>query len=317
MRIRIYLLSLLASLTGIAAAQRPVTDVERTTTFYTELGVDTEVVAGQPERDAAPLVVLRSDLMTVRRRLERASIEFEQLVASPSGAISLRVVDPDGYGILFRTPKDAAATAVPALGELNPLVLEVLGRYPTDGTHPYWWPRGEEAKGWKGCTRDLEYRGEVFASGDPEGRAYCCGLTFEVFLEAWRLWCHRNGRPWRIGDLDVDGVRRLQREWFGSASDKTCLRTALVDNELGVRIEKFADARPGDFVQLWRKNGSGHSVVFLDWVREDDEIVGLRYWSTQPSTRGIGERVEYFDRGEKGLLRDEFYLCRVGVEPRR
>lgn len=81
-----------------------------------------------------------------------------------------------------------------------------------------------------------------------------------MFLDAWRLWCLRNARPWRIRDLDLDGVRRLHRQWFGSAEDSSCLHTALVDNDLGSRVTKWEDARPGDFVQLWRVNGSGHSV---------------------------------------------------------
>ena len=73
------------------------------------------------------------------------------------------------------------------------------------------------------------------------------------------------------------------------------------------------DARRGDFAQIWRNNGSGHSVVFLDWVREDGAIVGLRYWSTQPATDGIGERVERFD-GERGVDREQIWLARVGDE---
>ncbi len=276
----------LLTLLGAATGQRPVTDVHRAEAFYAKLGVDVHVAKGQPEQDPAPLVVLKPDIAAVERKLKRASMRFDELIASPSGARSLRVVDADGYATIFRTPRDADAAVVPRPGELNPLVLEVIARYPTDGTHRYWWPRGDDAKGWMGCTQDLEDGGEVFANGDPEGRAFCCGLTFEVFIEAWRLWCHRNGRPWRIRDLDVDGVRRLQHQWFGSASDKTCLRTAIVDNALGTRVEDWKDARAGDFVQLWRASGSGHSVVFLDWVREKGEIVGFRYWSTQTSTRG-------------------------------
>jgi acetolactate decarboxylase len=209
---------------------------------------------------------------------------------------------------------DTRQDAAPAKTEtLNPFVLEVLARYPTDGTHRYWWPRGEEAKGWMGCTKDLVYDGKLLSRGDPEGRAYCCGLTFEVFLEAWRLACERAGRPFRIGDLDLEAVRRLQRQWFGSAEDKTCLRTALVDNRLGRRLDKWQDAEPGDFVQLWRENGSGHSVVFLSWLREQGAIVGLEYWSTQPATNGIGKAIERFDGpGRKRLLREQVYLCRAG-----
>jgi hypothetical protein len=80
-----------------------------------------------------------------------------------------------------------------------------------------------------------------------------------------------------------------------------------------VRITKLADARAGDFVQIWRHRGTGHSVIFIDWVRKGGRIQGLRYWSTQKSTQGIGYRTELFGSEGKALRRDMFYLCRAGV----
>ena len=224
--------------------------------------------------------------------------------------------------ITLAVPGQASADkTIPALGELNATILEVCREYRSDGTHRYFWPRGKEAKkfrSWAGNTKDLHYEGKLLFAGDEKRRAFCCGLTFEVFFESWRRWCKSQGREFKIADFDRKGIRKLKSQWFGSAKDKTCLRTALVDNRLGVRIRKLSDARPGDFVQLWRANGSGHSVVFLAWVKEKGKIVGLRYWSTQKSTKGIGERIERFDRPKKRqLLRDEFYLCRVGAPPRR
>ena len=85
---------------------------------------------------------------------------------------------------------------------------------------------------------------------------------------------------------------------------------------VGLASSDWESARAGDFVQLWRRSGSGHSVVFLSWVRKGGKIVGLRYWSTQPSTNGIGVSAEYFDRGRAPLDRKRFYLCRVGVGTR-
>ena len=241
----------------------------------------------------------------LRRRLE----PFPSCLA----VAALLIVAADRTTAQERAQSAAAAAAVPAPGELNPLVIEVLRRYPTDGTHRYWWPRGGEAAKWRGCTKDLEYGGEVIAAGDAQGRCYCCGLTFEVLLDAWRLWCERAERPFRIDRMMAADVRRLQTQWFGSAKDRTCVRTALVENALGFEVEDWHDARPGDFVQLWRTNGSGHSVVFLEWVREAEEIVGIRYWSTQKATAGIGEREERFARqGHAGVRADELWLCRVG-----
>ena len=64
------------------------------------------------------------------------------------------------------------------------------------------------------------------------------------------------------------------------------------------------DRKPGDFLQLRRTNKSGHSVVFLDWVTDARRTIGVKYRSTQTSTKGIGDRTEYFGDvpGKKGLV---------------
>lgn len=205
---------------------------------------------------------------------------------------------------------EAPAPTVPPLGALNRHVLAVVRTYPRDGTHAYHWPR-EGA--WLGFTRTLTYDGEVLGEGDAKGRCYCCGLTFEVFFRAWERWCREAERPFRIGSLDAAGLRRFVGEWFGSDGNRETLHAALTRHDLGVRIEALEDARAGDFVQLWRHSGSGHSVVFLDWVRnETGRIEGLRYWSTQSKTRGIGEREERFGEDGASVKRDELYVVRVG-----
>jgi hypothetical protein len=210
----------------------------------------------------------------------------------------------------------AACADTPAPGPTLPTetefarhLLAVIATYPTDGTHRYWWPK-EGA--WRGNARTLRYDGAVLAEGDAEGRCHCCGLTFEVFLQAWQRWAKEAGRPERVLDLDVEGVRRLQTQWFGSPEDRSCLHTAIVANGLGRRIDRVEDARPGDFVQLWRTNGTGHSAVFLEAVREDGRIVGLRYWSTQGSTNGVARHVERFEDAGGTVTRDELWICRVG-----
>ena len=37
-------------------------------------------------------------------------------------------------------------------------------------------------------------------------------------------------------------------------------------------------ARPGDFVNLDRANRTGHSVIFMEWIRQAGEIAGIRYY---------------------------------------
>ena len=204
------------------------------------------------------------------------------------------------------------APALPEAKAFHEHVAQVIDGYPTDGTHGYHWPR----KGtWLGFTRTLRYGGEVLGKGDAKARCHCSGLTFEVFFRAWERWCAAEKRPFRILDLDLEGVRALVRDWFGVTGDRATLHTAITRRDLGWRIEDREKAQPGDFVQLWRHSGSGHAAIVRGWVRKDGKIVGIRYWSTQSSTRGIGEREERFGKEGASVKPDELYLVRVGRKP--
>ena len=74
---------------------------------------------------------------------------------------------------------------------------------------------------------------------------------------------------------------------------------------------------PGTSSDLNRADGSGHTVVFFGWLRGSGPIIGLRYWSSQRSTKGIGYNAEYFRdnpphelRG--GLMRAPMCIGHVG-----
>ncbi|MBI4612102.1 MAG: hypothetical protein HY720_00670 [Planctomycetes bacterium] len=201
------------------------------------------------------------------------------------------------------------SSSLPDPEEFHRIVREVMEGYPTDGSHAYWWPKGSK---WAGNTRDLHYAGELFSAGDPQGRSYCCGLTFEVFFRSWEAWSRGHAVEFRIGDLDAAGLRAFRGRWFCSGDYRRGPVDALVEAGLGTRIETQADARRGDFIQLWRKNGSGHSVIFLRWETDGHgRRTGIRYWSTQPATDGIGARTESFE-GERGVVPEEIFIARAG-----
>ena len=210
-------------------------------------------------------------------------------------------------------PRQPRRPPLPRAERFSALVLECLRAYPTDGRHGYLWPRKKEDRvaGWAGNTGEMRYRGVRIARAHPKGCCYCCGLTFELFFRAWRAWCRQERKPFRILDLDPEGLRHLRRHWFGANGDLTCAAGAITAAGLGFPV-KMEKAKPGDFIQFWRHTGSGHSVVFCGWVRDGrGGITGLRYWSTQKATGGIGRRTERI--GEpRGIDRERIHIARVG-----
>lgn len=198
-----------------------------------------------------------------------------------------------------------AGPTLPPKQMFNDVVLQVISEYPTDGSYGYHWPKTGT---WEGTTEDIYYQGVKLCSGDPQKRSYCCGLMFEVFMKAWR-----RARGETILDLDAKRVHELRLRFFGDSKEaperRKLVQFALTSMGLGIEVP-HEEARPGDFVQFWRNSGSGHQCIFIDWVRENGAIVGIKYWSSQGSTNGIGYNVESIG-GEKGIKQDEIYIARV------
>jgi len=203
-----------------------------------------------------------------------------------------------------------------SLPAFNRIVLEKIKQYPTDGTHDYWWPRGGEGN-YSGATEDLYFQGKRVMTGEPERRTYCCGLTLEVYLRSYESWLKDHGGE-QAAAFGADDWPTFQKLWFVEKLNGPGPSAALERFQLGREIPP-TEAMPGDFVQIWRTKNtkgktSGHSVIFLDWVKnEEGEVTGFRYWSTQPGTKGISERIEYYGPFG-GMSTENTHFARV--EPR-
>lgn len=190
---------------------------------------------------------------------------------------------------------------------LNEALLRMARSYPADGTHRYWWPRGST---WEGTTRDLWWGRDRIARGDPRGRCYCSGITFEAYVRTLQADPDLEAAA-RRRIPDAESMRRFRLLWYGAKDQRDTARRALTEFGLGVAVESLEEALPGDILQIWRKDGSGHCVILLDVVRDDaGRISGVKYWSSQPTTRGIGERVEMFEP-DGPVRRDELYIARA------
>ncbi|EEF61938.1 hypothetical protein [Pedosphaera parvula] len=160
---------------------------------------------------------------------------------------------------------------------------------------------------WKGTgtAEEINFKGEkILACGD---KTYCCGFTFTVVM---RVAAERG----LLKDKTSHEIRKFQKEWYGATATSAERQCQLAMKNLGIgKAISFEEAQLGDFVQLWRTK-SGHSVLFVGWVEENGQKIGMHYRSSQPGTDGIGDATEYFTKAAPGrspLDKNRTYFCRL------
>lgn len=203
-------------------------------------------------------------------------------------------------------PVAALQAALPSLPPVNAQIVQTLLAYPRDGQHTYYWPRSGDGVSYDGSTTDIYLGGLQVMRGEPKRRTFCCGLTLEVF---YRVLARQARVPEGLGD--AKGAARFKSLWFCRAINAPGPEEALTAFGLGRKVSP-AEALPGDFVQLWRAGKTGHSVIFVGWARDlKGQVVGLHYWSTQESTKGIGFTTELFGQVDKGVRADLLSISRL------
>ena len=206
-----------------------------------------------------------------------------------------------------------------ASGDLNPYVLKVISGYPLDGSYQYhcsWTPREYDI--YNGVTQDMWYHGMVVAKAYPDGSrcSYCCGFTFEVFIRAMKLRNIQLGldpddfNGMTFGDL----FNALQLWYIEGAGDSE--QRAISCYGLGHKVTNLEDVRPGDFLSYSTTPSGGHAVIFINWLRDDqNKIIGLRYFSSNLSgTHGVGYGQAHFsdyNTNGHGVLRSSLHIGRV------
>lgn len=204
---------------------------------------------------------------------------------------------------------------------LNEYVLDVVSTYSLEeGAYPYL--LNNDFENYNGVTEDIYYKGELILRANPNGNkaSHCTGISFEVFFKAMQKRNKELGIP--IDDFNGmtgEELFDMALTWFVAKGPKSesNLAVALENYGLGTRINDLENVRPGDFIDFSRENNSGHAVVFMNWIREGDKIIGLRFWSSQGSTNGISYKEEYFNIKDKsgnkygGVIKDSLYIVRV------
>lgn len=205
-------------------------------------------------------------------------------------------------------------------GSLNPFVLKVISAYPLDGSYRYhcsWDPWEYDI--YNGVTEDLWYHGMVVAKAYPDGSrvSYCCGFTFEVFVRAMKLRNTQDGLdPDDFNGMSFNDLFNALQLWYIEGNGDSEQR-AIVSYGLGTAITNFEDAKPGDFLSYSTTPAGGHSVIFMGWLRDDhNKIIGLKYFSSNLSTDGIGYGQAHFsdwNANGHGVLRKSVIIGRVGA----
>ncbi len=197
---------------------------------------------------------------------------------------------------------------------LNPYVLKVIDAYPLDTkSYPYRCMPYPEYDKYLGATQDIFYKGRVVSKAHPNGSrcSYCCGLTFEVFVRAMKLRNQQKGLDQDdFNGMTFDDLFNMLQIWFIEGKGDSPQK-AIEYYGLGRKITDWDEAKPGDFCDLSRSNATGHSVIFIGWVRDPDgKITGLEYFSS--NSRGVGYLTEYFSDSGGKVLREWIRLARVG-----
>jgi len=161
------------------------------------------------------------------------------------------------------------------VGAINSLLL-----YPRDGSTPYCW---RDCPGSMGMIHDVTYQGQH--AWDGEGSCFCSGHTLEILLDGIRRWRAFHGveESEPFGDLTYRALHGgdFYQYWQGyGVSQAASSADALEHARIGYRLHESAWdlAQPGDFVNISRTNGTGHSAIFVAWKRRRTRIVGLRYY---------------------------------------
>ncbi|MBI4581560.1 MAG: hypothetical protein HY718_17815, partial [Planctomycetes bacterium] len=158
-------------------------------------------------------------------------------------------------------------------GSLNPYVMKVISAFPLDGSYPYhcgWTPREYDI--YNGVTQDLWYKGLIVAKAYPDGSrcSYCCGFTFEVFVRAMKLRNVQKGLdPDDFNGMTFGDLFNLLQLWYIEGPGD-CEQRGIVGYGLGRAISDFEQVKPGDFLSYSTTPAGGHSVIFIDWLRESE-----------------------------------------------
>jgi len=142
-----------------------------------------------------------------------------------------------------------------------------------------------------GIPEDITYLGKPwltkFKSDGTE--THCSGATLWAFCKTYKALL---GEMTPLQSLTMLGMKQFQRLWFGAEGkgNVKCAIDALSFAGVGMQLVP-EQARALDFAQIWRHDGSGHSIIVMSKSPEN-----LLYWSSNQAFKdnpaGMGFKEE-------------------------
>lgn len=159
-------------------------------------------------------------------------------------------------------------------------------------------------------THNIDYGGKGTVKATNPEQSMCVAAVSEVIIYATKIYSAEKNDNSVFEKIPVTAWTkgnptslRANIFMFAGTGSKGTGHT-LKEYKLGEEL-RFRDLKPGDFINFNRTNGSGHSVVFLGYLRPNntltstysDDVVGFKYFSSQGSGRpdaGFGYRNAFF-----------------------
>ncbi|MBI5536359.1 MAG: hypothetical protein HY898_26800 [Deltaproteobacteria bacterium] len=191
------------------------------------------------------------------------------------------------------TPVSCILADQPGFNHYTIAAINNTSEYPKDGSSPYCWEsQGGTCGAHWGMVHDGLYTAEKLFPGG--GDCFCSGHTLEIFLRAYRLWQKDKAvaedvpftvgaNQLLIGDVDPYGSNggHFYQYWQGfGITNEASAAEGFAQFGIGKSFaqSEWDQVLPGDYVNLSRTTGSGHAVIFVDWIVENGAKVGLRYY---------------------------------------
>lgn len=199
---------------------------------------------------------------------------------------------------------------------------------PQNGGYIYYWAPDSKDTTHLGTATNIDYLGTRLSVVRENRGIHCVGISWQVCMTVLQDWTKGQNSNGAILNMSVEDMKEFVDKWFVKLENIEGLASlsvpeemgsvyALTSYNLGEKIA-FENAKAGDFVQYWRKDNTGHSCIFLNWVRDETEnIFGFRYWGAQPQTDGIGTDTEYFhpndhaENPDRLVDKNRFYVGRL------